>query len=185
MLYRMIGRPTSTSVTVVKRQRCSGPGRDMSSIEVLFDDMGTAYLFGRDLMRMAGRPEFGDLSNALINAFNDEQSKVDTEPLLPLGKFIEFLRLGESDLTATLALRTLPQAERDDLQTHVRRLIERFPAEEVELVEVEGQGPTTVITEVGIYRLVLTHDQEQSIWLSRWLKQKLLPELLKLAQQDK
>lgn len=185
MLYRVIGQPTTTSITIVKRHRCTGPTRDMPSIEVLFDDAGTAYLFGRDLMRMAGRPELGDLSNALTNAFNDEQSKVDTEPLLPLGKFIEFLRLGESDLTATLALRTLPQDERDDLQTHVRRLIERFPDEEVKMVDVEGQGPTTVITEVGIYRLVLTNDQAESIALSRWLKQKLLPELLKLAQKGK
>ena len=182
MLYRMIGQPTTTSVTIVKRHRCTGPTHDMPSLEILFDDRGTAYLLGRDLMRMAGRPELGDLSNALTNAFNDEQAKVDTEPLLPLGKFIEFLRLGESDLTETLALRTLPKEEREDLQTHVRRLIERFPAEEVQMVDVEGQGPTTVITEIGIYRLVLTNDQAESIALSRWLKQKLLPELLKLAQ---
>ena len=89
MLYRMIGQPTTTSVTVVKRQRCSGPNLALPSIEVQFDDRGTAYLLGRDLMRMAGRPEFGDLSNALINAFNDEQSKVDTEPLLVQRRAIE------------------------------------------------------------------------------------------------
>lgn len=182
MIYRMIGQPTSTSVTVVKRHRCTGPSRDMPSIEVQFDDRGTAYLLGRDLMRMAGRPELGDLSNALTNAFNDEKEKVDTEPLLPLGKFIEFLRLGESDLTAIPALHTLPEEDRAILYTHVRRLIERFPADEVQMVNVEGQGPTAVITEIGIYRLVLTNDQAQSVTLSRWLKQKLLPELLKLAQ---
>lgn len=185
MLYRMIGQPTTTSVTIVKRHRCSGPTRDMPSIEVLFDDKDTAYLLGRDLMHMAGRPELGDLSNALTNAFNDEQAKVDTEPVLPLGKFIEFLRLGESDLTALPAVRTLPEADRAELHTHIQRLIERFPADEMELVEVEGMGPTSVVTEVGIYRLVLTHDPAQSSALSRWLKQKLIPELLKLAAEDK
>ncbi len=184
MVYRRIGQPTSTSVTVVKRHRCSGPNRALPSLEVLFDDMGTAYLLGRDLMRMVGRPELGDLSNALTNAFNDPKAKVDTEPLLPLGKFIEFLRLGESDLTALPALRTLPEADRADLHTHLQRLFERFPDEEIQLVQLDEKGPpTSVVTEVGIYRLVLTNDPAQSSALSRWLKQKLLPELLKLAEQ--
>ncbi len=185
MLYRAIGQPAGTFVTIVKRQRCSGPTRDLPAIEVLFDDMGTAYLLGSELMRMAGRPELGGLSNALINAFNDEKAKVDAEPLLPLGKLVEFLRLGESDLTAIPALRTLPEADRASLHTHLRRLVERFPAEEFQLVNLDGKGPTGVVTEVGIYRLVLTHDQAQSIALSRWLRHKLLPELLKLAHEDR
>jgi prophage antirepressor-like protein len=185
MLYRMIGQPTSAFVTIVKRHRCSGPARNLPSIEVLFDDRGTAYLLGRDLMRMAGRPELENLSNALSNAFNDEKAKVDTEPLLPVGKFMEFLRLGESDLTALPAVRTLPEADRAALHTHVLRLIERFPAEEVELVDLEGQGPTSVITEVGIYRLILTNNPDLSAALSRWARQKLLPELLKLAHEGK
>ena len=184
MIYRVIGQPTTASITIVKRHRCSGATRDVPSIEVLFDDFGTAYLLGRDLMHMAGRPELEGLSNALTNAFNDEKAKVDTEPLLPLGKFIEFLRLGESDLTGLPALRTLPEEDRASLHAHLRRLVERFPAEEVELVDLDGQGPTSVITEVGIYRLVLTNDQAQSITLSRWLKQKLIPELLKLGLKD-
>ena len=185
MLYRMIGQPTTTFVTIVKRHRCSGPTRDLPEIEVLFDDMGTAYLLGRDLMSMAGRPELGGLSNALTNAFNDEQAKVDTEPLLPLGKFIEFLRLGESDLTSLPAVRALPEADRENLGAHLRRLVERFPAEEMVLVQLDEKGPpTSVVTEVGIYRLVLTNDQAQSIALSRWLKQKLIPELLKLAHEE-
>lgn len=185
MLYRVIGQPTDTFVTVVKRHRCSGPNRDLPAIEVLFDDMGTAYLLGADLMRMVGRPELGGLSNALVNAFNDEKAKVDTEPLLPLSKFIEFLRLGESDLTAIPALRTLPAEDQAFMHAHLRRLVERFPAEEFEMVNLDGQGPTSVVTEVGIYRLVLTHDQAQSIALSRWLKHKLIPELLKLAHEEK